>query len=313
MNNKKPHQLTVFVPVYNEEDAIPLFFPRFDEVVRKIANTYIVNLVFVNNKSTDKTYELIKNLSEKHSYVYYITISKNVGYQRSLECAIKICESDIYVFLDVDCEDPPEMIIDFLDYYEKGFDVVYGERVDREENYIVKKLRNIFYMIANKMADEDVVLYMAEFSLFSKEVRDAVLVSRNSFPFIRSSIARVGFNRIGLPYKRSIRIAGSTNYNLTSMLVFAVSGILSSSTLMLRLPIYTLPIWAFTSTYALFIYEKAGDWIYLFFVFFLSFVYFGLTISFIAIYIARIYKNSLGYPNAFIQANQSYIPSDLQK
>src|SRR5260370_14521814 len=84
---------------------------------------------------------------------------------------------------------------------------------------------------------------MAEFSLFTREVRDAVLNENTSFPFLRASIARVGFRRAAIPFKREKRIAGNTHYNLIRLSVFAVAGILSASTLFLRLPIYLLPLW----------------------------------------------------------------------
>src|SRR6266481_2700556 len=84
---------------------------------------------------------------------------------------------------------------------------------------------------------------MAEFSLFTKEVRDAILDENTSFPFLRAAIGRVGFRRAAIPFKRQKRIAGNTHYSLMKMTIFATAGILSSSTLFLRLPIYLLPIW----------------------------------------------------------------------
>src|SRR4051812_17073013 len=224
-------RMTIVCPVYNEEQVVPLFFERIRPVIAQLSARYRVELLFLNNASRDGTYAEINKLRAQYPFVYVITLSANVGYQRSLECGLRNAQGDIITFIDVDCEDPPEMLIDFVNHYEKGFDIVYGARVDREEARPVKMMRKWFYHIVRLLADEDIILYMAEFSLFTAEVRDAIVNDANSFPFIRASISRLGFNRIGLPYKRQRRIAGKTNYNLLGITIFANAGLLSSTTL----------------------------------------------------------------------------------
>ena len=128
-------------------------------------------MLFLNNASLDNTYSIIKKLINKYKWVKLITLSYNAGYQNSLLCGIKNMSADIYNIIDVDCEDPPEMILDFIKFYEKGFDLVYGKRVDRHENAILKFVRKIFYHIVKFVGDDDIILYMAEFSLFKKYKR----------------------------------------------------------------------------------------------------------------------------------------------
>src|SRR2546430_14767664 len=135
------------------------------------------------------------------------------------------------------------MILEFAAKHEEGHDIVYGERVDREESSLMKNARKVFYRILRAVADEEIILDMAEFSFFTKEVRHAILQESSSFPFLRASIGRVGFKRCAIPFKRDKRIAGATHYNLAGMAIFAIAGILSSSTLFLRLPIFILPFW----------------------------------------------------------------------
>ena len=200
--------LTVVCPVYNEQKVIPLFFERINRVIDDLSSRYKVDLLFLNNASTDDTFKILDGLRREHSFVYIITLSVNVGYQASLECGLRNAKGDLITLIDVDCEDPPEMIAEFVDHYEEGYDIVCGERVDRDENRVIKWLRNIFYHILRRVADDDTILYMAEFGLFTAEVRDAIVVDESSFPFIRSSIARVGFKRMGIPYKRQRRVAG---------------------------------------------------------------------------------------------------------
>lgn len=296
MPNMLP-KLTIICPVYNEEKVIYLFFDRIKQVISELSARYQIDLVFLNNASTDGTYDLLNELRQSHGFVYVITLSRNVGYQRSLECGLNNVLGDIIAFIDVDCEDPPEMILEFIKYYEQGYDIVYGERLDREENRVIKSLRKLFYHIVQSVADEDIILYMAEFSLFTSEVRDAIVQDKNSFPFIRSSIARVGFRRIGIPYKRHRRIAGETNYNLLGMAIFAIAGILSASTLALRLPIYLLPLWLMLTVLLGIEQIETGNPWFLFANLILAATYLGGAIAFTALYVARTYKNSLGRPN----------------
>lgn len=290
-------RLTIICPVFNEEKVISLFFERAFPVITVLSEHYQVNLLFLNNASTDETYEKINTIRQQHEFVYVITLSRNVGYQSSLECGLRNAIGDVFVFIDVDCEDPPEMLLEFARLHEQGYDLVYGERVDREEASLIKICRKAFYRIVRRVADEDIILYMAEFSLFTAEVRDAMVEDNNSFPFIRSSISRVGFHRIGIPYKRQRRIAGETHYNIIGMTVFAIASILSASTLFLRLPVYLLPFWlAFTLLFGALFIVKGNPWFLLANVF-VACTYLGGTCAFVALYVARIYKNVLARPN----------------
>ena len=302
-------RLTVLCPCYNEEAVVPLFFGRLLPVIKGLSAKYDVHVIFLNNASTDDTLSQIIALREDWSHVYVVTFSRNVGYQRSIEGGLRNTDSDLYVIIDVDCEDPPELIPIFLEKFEQGFDIAYGERVDREEAAPIKGARKLFYRLLRRLADEEIILDMAEFALFTREVRDAIIQDHDSFPFIRSSIGRVGFRRVGIPFKRQQRIGGKTHYNFIGMLVFAVAGLLSASTLVLRLPIYIFPFWlaalivlgvCFASTGASWAAVAAM---------LLFAAYVGLTLAFMSLYVARSYKNGLFRPNAFIDRRMSRLPT----
>lgn len=307
---RKPPHLTIICPVYNEEKAVPLFFERMKCVADQLTSRYKVDMLFLNNASTDGTFEAIENLRKQHPFVYVATLSSNVGYQRSLECGLRNARGDLMCFIDVDCEDPPEMILEFIDRYEQGYDIVYGERVDREETRPIKWLRKLFYHIVKSVADEDIILYMAEFSLITSEVRDSILSEHNSFPFIRSSIARVGFTRIGIPYKRQRRIAGETHYNLVNMAVFGVAGILTSSTLPLRIPVFALPFWLLATAILGALQIQTGNPWFLLVNILLFCAYLGSAAAFTALYVARTYKNGLQRPNYVIHRRYTHLQPD---
>ena len=304
---KAPQLFTILCPVYNEQHVIPLFFARIQPVLEKLSETYTVHLVFLNNSSSDHTLEQIENVRKSWAATYVISMSRNVGYQASLECGLRHASGDILVFIDVDCEDPPEMILQFAEKHEQGYDIVYGERVDRAESKLLQRARKFFYRLLRAVADEEIILDMAEFLLCTNEVRQAILSENTSFPFIRASIGRAGFRRLAIPFKRQKRIAGDTHYNLMGMSIFAMAGILSASTLFLRLPIFLLPFWT-VALLALGIGYVVTHSIWLALAAFMLVVtYIGATAAFSALYVARTYKNGLHRPNAFIDHNRSML------
>lgn len=302
-------KLTIICPAFNEEASLPIFIERTVATASKISDRYEVNILFINNASSDQTLELIKSLRARQSGVYFATLTRNVGYQRAVECGLRIAKGDLFVVIDADCEDPPEMISDFLEKYEEGHDIVYGERVDRTEARWLKELRRLFYRVTRFVADEEIILDMAEFALISSEVRDAIIKDTSSFPFIRASIGRVGFSKIGIPYKRQARVAGQTHYNLLRMFIFAVAGILSSSTLLLRLPIYLLPFWLAAVGVLALAYVSSGNTGSLVVLITVICGYLGATTAFIAVYVARVYFNTLGRPNYVISRKMSSLQS----
>jgi glycosyltransferase involved in cell wall biosynthesis len=303
-------RLSIICPVCNEQATVPIFFERIKPVLGQLSERYRCELVFTNNASTDSTVDQIRAIAKEHPNVYLITISKNVGYQASLDCGLRTAKGDVFVFIDVDCEDPPEMILDFVKWFEDGYDIVYGERIDRAEPRLIMWGRKVFYRVLKLLADDDVILDMAEFSLLAGHVREAIVRDHSSYPFIRASIGRVGFNRKGLPYKRHRRAAGVTHFRFLGMVYFAIAGILSSSTLFLRLPIYLLPFWLLAVTgLALLRIHTLNPWLDAA-ILFLILAYFGSAVSFIAIYVGRTYKNSLGRPNFIIDQKRSILQTD---
>jgi len=302
-------KLTIICPVCNEQATVPIFFQRIKPVMLQLSQKYDCSLLFTNNASTDETPAQIRKIASENANVFMITISKNVGYQASLECGLRNAKGDVFVFIDVDCEDPPEMILDFVKFYEEGYDIVYGERVDRDEPRLIMWGRKVFYRVLKALADEEVILDMAEFSLLAGHVRDSIVQDHTSFPFIRASIGRVGFNRKGIAYKRNKRVGGETHFRFLGMAHFAIAGILSSSTLFLRLPLYVLPFWllAITALAVMRAYQNYNSaWLEAAIIFLVC-SYFGVAVSFLSLYVGRTYKNSLGRPNFVIDEKNSLL------
>jgi polyisoprenyl-phosphate glycosyltransferase len=296
--------ISIICPVFNEELTIPIFYRRLQAAIAPLRVHYSFELIFTDNCSTDRSREIIDALRSQSDEVQVVSLSRNFGYQASLQAGMTYAAGDAAIIIDADCEDPPEMIPQFVEKWEAGFDVVYGIRYDRPEFWPIKAARDLFYRLLQAVADMDIVLYMAEFSLISAPVRDATLNLANSFPFLRSEIGYAGFERHGIRYTRESRVAGKSNYNFARMLRFAGAGILTASTFVLRLPLYCFPVLAILN--AILLFSHRFDALVT-----LDLLYLTLLVTFACLYLGRVYKNGIGRPNFHVNTKRSRINRDF--
>jgi glycosyltransferase involved in cell wall biosynthesis len=289
-------RISVICPVFNEEPTIPLFYDRFSRAVAPLRQRYDVELIFTNNRSTDRTLDVILSLRGQDPTVQVVTLSRNFGYQASLQAGLSIANGDAVMFIDVDCEDPPEMIPRFVEKWEEGYDVVYGERGNRPEWFLIKKLRDYFYHVLKTMGDAEIVLYMAEFALFSRQVKDSIVNNQNTFPYIRAEIGYVGFARYGVRYNRERRVSGQTHYNIIDMIAAAVGAVLTSSTFPMRVAANGFPAIVLLNLLLLFADSAAGDFVLFKVLVTFDLLFLLLLVSTYGLYIARIHKNLMGRP-----------------
>ena len=297
--------ISIICPVFNEEECIPLFYQRLINTLSAFNGQYLFEIIFTDNNSTDSSYSILKNLASIDKAISILSLSRNFGYQKSLLAGLTYSKGDAVVFIDVDCEDPPEMIGSFIEFWEQGFDIVYGLRKGRPELKVVTLFRNIFYKVLKNIGDTPINLNMAEFSLLSRSVCNQILINRTTYPFIRNEIAYVGLRQKAIPYDRQNRVAGVTHYNFPRMFSFAIAGIFTSSTLPLRLSLYILPA-AVLSNILVIILDITG-------IFYESIKYLIVAdlmylitfIAFISIYVARIYHDVIGRPNFVIDNKKS--------
>ena len=297
--------LSVVCPVYNEELSVPLFYERLQTALKTVRESYDVELLFTNNRSSDGTRDIILDLRRKDTSVSLITLSRNFGYQASVMAGLRHASGDAVVVIDVDCEDPPEMIPTFVEGWESGFDIVYGARVQRSELKAVHLMRLAFYRLNRLVADSDIILDMAEFALISARVRDLILANESTYPFLRTETGYVGFSRKGIPYKRQHRLRGKTHYNFLGMIEFAIGGILSSSTFPLRFAAYLAPPVCLVCAVLLYLDLIQGLSKCLDLLIGVALIYLVTFMACISIYLARVYKNGVGRPIYIVDWDQS--------
>jgi dolichol-phosphate mannosyltransferase len=305
---ESPNKLiSIICPVYNEEVNIRMFYDRVEAALSPIGDGYEFEYIFTNNRSTDSTLELLSGLRQQDRRVQIITFSRNFGYQASVLAGLQYARGDASVVIDVDCEDPPEMIPGFIKQWEKGYDVVYGIRKKRQEHLLLQEARNLFYWLLNKMGDHETIMNMAEFALLTREVRQQILDNKSTFPFLRTEISYAGFSRIGIDYVRQARQHGKTHYNFWGMAQFAIGGILSSSTFLLRLAAFiglallplNLIVLFLELTDAL---NKAFELAVL-----IDLMYLIFFIATISIYTARIYKTVVQRPVYIVDRKYTFL------
>jgi dolichol-phosphate mannosyltransferase len=297
--------LAIIVPVHNELGNVAPFYERTRAVLESL-DTAPWQIVFVNNGSDDGTLERICEVRARDDRVKVITLSRDFGYQAVVLAGLSMVTADRYAMIDVDCEDPPELLRDFHAALEGGADVAYGIRSNRVEPATVTFFRRLFYYINKEIADSDIVLWMAEFAMVSRQVRDAIIAPHTTYVFLRAEIGYVGFVRVGIPYVRGVRTSGKSHYNFFNMTRFAVAGFLASSTFPLRLILYIAVvigllfplIAALAGLGAVGIASLAS----------VATFYFALVaLSTIALYLARTYKNGVARPVFVVDKNKTYL------
>lgn len=299
-------KLTVIVPVHNEGQNILPFYERARSTLESLAGLDEWNLVFVNDASEDDSLDRILKLRSADRRVKVISLSRDFGYHASLVAGLSLVKSDYYAVVDVDGEDPPELLSKFFEAIRDGAQVAYGIRSNRDEPRIITFGRKLFYYANRQVADSEIVVWMAEFSMMTRQVRDAILTPKTTFPFLRAEIGYVGFTRVGIPYLRAKRMHGKSHYNLWRMTRFAIAGILSSSTFPLRFVLYlaaSIGV-AFPTAVGLFgLTSEAAARLAIF----LGFYFLLVSVPFIALYLARIYKNGVARPVFVVDRTKSHL------
>jgi glycosyltransferase involved in cell wall biosynthesis len=303
--------ISIICPVFNEQDAIPIFYRRLAAAIEPLLDRYVFEILFTNNCSIDESLTVIRGLRLSDPRVQVITLSRNFGYQASVLAGLKNVKGDAIIVIDVDCEDPPELIPAFVEKWEQGFDIVYGRRNNRPEPRPVLFMRKLFYRLLKLLADTDIILDMAEFSLVTRRVLEVMCANHNTFPFLRAEIGYAGYTRIGIDYDRQSRTVGKSNYNLWQMFLFACAGILSVSTFPLRLGAYLWPLMAVLNTAAIIVLTlESGFSSKIFAITILCNMLYCITLlTALGLYIARIYKNIIKRPIYIIDSSRTFTDS----
>jgi glycosyltransferase involved in cell wall biosynthesis len=237
MNMSSIVKYSIVVPVYNEEEVIHETYRRLTEVMRSTKEAY--ELLFVNDGSRDRTVEIIKEYSEQDPAVVLLDFARNFGHQIAITAGMDYARGEAVVVIDADLQDPPELILEMIEKWKQGFDVVYAKRTKRKgETYFKKQTAAMFYRFLRAMTDIDIPLDTGDFRLLDRKVCNQMNSIQEKNRFVRGLVSWVGFKQIAVEYERDERLAGESKYPLKKMLKLSMDGITSFSYKPLKLASY---------------------------------------------------------------------------
>ncbi|MCA2018213.1 glycosyltransferase family 2 protein [Vibrio tritonius] len=303
--------VSVVIPCYNESEVIDYTVEELLNVTNSIEG-YQFELIFVNDGSADDTEAKLLNYSQQHDKVHLISFSRNFGHQPAVSAGIEAATGDAVVLIDADLQDPPHLIKDMIELWEKGYDVVYGTRENREgESRFKLASAKWFYRILNYLSEVSIPLDTGDFRLMDRQVVDQLNAMPEKNRFIRGMVSWIGFNQTSIRYQRNARFAGETKYPLRKMLKFGLDGILSFSVKPLKLSI----VMGFLSSgiallmliYTVYVRLATDQWQSGWASMLVALLFIGgvqlISIGILGEYIARIYNESKNRPLYIVKKN----------
>ena len=229
--------ISIIIPFLNEEENLPLLYQRiirlFDSLPQQL------DLLLIDDGSTDKSLEWAKLTAATNSDVTYIQLSRNFGHQRAITAGMHHCQGDAAIIIDADLQDPPEVIADLIEKWNEGYEVVHAVRSERRgETKIKKGLAHLFYRLMSQITEVEMTVDAGDFRLIDRKAINALNSMPEQHRYMRGLAAWIGFRQTTIEYVREARHAGVTKYPLVKSIALALNAITSFSGTPLRLIFY---------------------------------------------------------------------------
>lgn len=232
-----PTLISVVIPVFNEEEVVGHFVDRITGVLASIGCP--AELIFVDDGSSDSTMNVLMALRERDPHIALVSLSRNFGKEIAVSAGLDHATGEVVIVIDVDLQDPPEIIHKFIAQWQAGFDVVYGQRIARDGETAVKKLTAfLFYRVMRKLSRVDIPADTGDFRLMNRRSVDALKLCREQHRFMKGLFAWIGFRQCAVRYHREARAAGTTKFNYWKLWNFALDGVTSFTTTPLKVATY---------------------------------------------------------------------------
>lgn len=229
-------KISVVVPCFNEEEGLRTFNKT---LITFLPRNYEYEIIYINDGSSDNTFQEIKALADNNPRIKYISFSRNFGHQNALKAGYDFASGDCAISLDADLQHPPAVIPDLIAKWEQGFEIVNTLRHDHQSISLAKKMSSgLFYRIMKKLSDVNIENGMADFRLVDKKVLKELKRFQENYLFFRGIIPWMGFKQTTVEFTAAERFAGTTKYTFRKMLKFATTGVTAFSVKPLRISIY---------------------------------------------------------------------------
>lgn len=231
--------LSIIIPMYNEQESLPYLYKRLTDLADQIED-YNLEILFVNDGSKDKSLEIVKQYRKIDKRICYLDLSRNFGKEVAMGAALDYVTGDAVVIIDADLQDPPELIIEMIKYYELGYDDIYAKRNTRKgETFLKKFTSKIFYRVLKLVSKVEIQEDTGDFRLLSRKAVDALRAFPERQRYTKGMFSLIGFKKKAIYFDRDPRIAGNTKWNYLKLVDLAIEGILSFTIFPLRLTTFT--------------------------------------------------------------------------
>jgi len=225
--------ISIVIPAYNEQVVLSNLIDRLVNVAQKWNHSY--EIIFVDDGSSDATWQIISDAHMKNRSVKGIRLSRNFGHQAALSAGLQHAHGDAVIVMDADLQDPPEILDQFIAKWEEGYEVVYAIRKKRKESIFKRSAYFLFYRLLQKLSDIDIPLDAGDFCIMDRKVLNDLNKLPEKNRFVRGLRSWVGYHQTGLEYERQSRIAGEPKYTFYKLILLALNGLISFTTFPLRL------------------------------------------------------------------------------
>ena len=236
LREHKPY-ISIVAPIFNEEDNIVEFYQRCKKTLLNVSEKW--EIIFVDDGSSDKSLGILIELNRKDPNVKIIKLSRNFGKELALTSGLDLASGEVIVPIDSDLQDPPELIIDMIELWKKGYDVVLAVRSHRKnETWLKKTTATLFYKLIEKISETRIPRNTGDFRLIDRKVLNSVNELRETNRFMKGVFSWVGYTQTTIEYDRDGRYAGESKWNYWKLWNFAIEGITSFSTFPLKMATY---------------------------------------------------------------------------
>ena len=228
-------KISIVIPTYNELENIQLLVNELNDLLNEKLSAYSNEIIIIDNYSTDGTRDKIKEICSRNENVKGILNAKNFGQLNSPFYGMTQATGDAVILMVADFQDPPKMILDFIDEWEKGYKIVIGIKSKSKESKLMYFLRTLYYKMINKIANVDHIEHFTGFGLYDKDFINILRKLEDPSPYLRGIVAELGFTRKELNYEQPQRKFGKTKNNFYSLYDIGMLGITSYSKVILRI------------------------------------------------------------------------------